>query len=151
MRKQAGPAGTVDAYIRGFPPEVRQILEKVRSAVRSAAPGAVEKISYGMPAFWQNRILVYFAAHTKHLGFYPGVEAITAFQKELSRHVTSKGTVQFPYDAPIPLGLIRKMVAFRVRACASTRTSPEKRAPRQAQDRVAAGGSRRDRFSADQC
>lgn len=115
MKKQAKPAGTVDAYIKGFPPEVRQILEKVRGAIRSAAPGAVEKISYGMPSFWQKRILVYFAAHTKHLGFYPGVEAITAFQKQLSRYVTSRGTVRFPFDTPVPLGLIRRMVAFRVR------------------------------------
>jgi uncharacterized protein YdhG (YjbR/CyaY superfamily) len=115
MKKQARPAGTVDAYIKGFPPEVRQILGKLRAVIRSAAPGAVEKISYGMPAFWQNRILVYFAAHTKHIGFYPGAEAIAAFQEQLSRHVTSKGTVQFPFDEPIPLGLIRKMVAFRVR------------------------------------
>jgi uncharacterized protein YdhG (YjbR/CyaY superfamily) len=136
-RMGSGTAKTVDQYIGGFPPAVRRILKPLRAAIREAAPEAVEKISYGMPAYWQNRMLVYFAGHTRHVGFYPGVEAVVAFKGQLSRFATSKGTVQFPYEKPIPLGLVRRIVAARVRACApagrsgDTRTRPPRaRSPR---------------------
>ncbi|MBE3118269.1 MAG: DUF1801 domain-containing protein [Spirochaetes bacterium] len=115
MKKQAGPAGTVDEYIKSFPQNIRKILEKIRGTIRSAAPSAVEKISYRMPTYWLNGNLVHFAGCAKHIGFYPTPSAITAFQKELSPYETSKGAVQFPIVRPMPLGLIRKMVAFRVR------------------------------------
>jgi uncharacterized protein YdhG (YjbR/CyaY superfamily) len=122
-RSSSATAKSVDQYISGFPPKVRKILQEVRAAVRAAAPGAVEKISYGMPAFWQGRILVYFAAHTAHLGFYPGAEAIVAFADRLEGYTTSRGTVQFPFDRPVPLALVKKIVAFRVRALPPARTS----------------------------
>jgi uncharacterized protein YdhG (YjbR/CyaY superfamily) len=116
-------AKSVDDYIAGFPPQVRKVLRDVRAAVRAAAPDAVERISYGMPAFWQVKNLVYFAAHTGHLGFYPGAEAIVAFADRLSRYTTSRGTVQFPFDRPVPLALVKRIVVSRVKACSPRRTS----------------------------
>ena len=126
-------ARNVEQYIDGFPPAVQRMLRGLRAAIRGAAPDALEKISYGMPAYWQKRILIYFAGHARHIGLYPGTEAVIAFQKDLARYVTSKGTIQFPYDRPIPLGLVRRIVGFRVRACAPASRSPGKRsAPRAA-------------------
>jgi uncharacterized protein YdhG (YjbR/CyaY superfamily) len=104
----------VDEYMAGFPKDVQKILELMRQTVKKAAPEAEEVISYGMPAFRQNGRLVYFAAHTKHLGFYPMTTAITAFKEELSDYKGAKGSVQFLFDQPLPVELITKMVQFRV-------------------------------------
>jgi len=106
---------TVDEYIAAYPKDVQTILKKVRAAIRKAAPEAEEKISYQMPAFFQKGVLVYFAAQQKHLGFYPSPKGITAFTRELSSYVTGKGSVQFPYDKPVPYGLIERIVKFRVK------------------------------------
>jgi uncharacterized protein YdhG (YjbR/CyaY superfamily) len=108
-------AATVDAYIAQFPPDVRERLQTVRRSILSAAPGASERISYGMPAFFLRKNLVYFGAFKGHIGFYPGAEAIEVFASELTPYRTSKGAVQFPHDRRLPLGLIRKIVKFRVR------------------------------------
>jgi uncharacterized protein YdhG (YjbR/CyaY superfamily) len=105
----------IDAYIRSFPPEVQDVLEKLRQPIHMAAPQAVESISYRMPAFKLNGVLVYFAAYKKHIGFYPTASGIESFKKELASFATSKGTVQFPLDKPIPYQLVAKIVAFRVR------------------------------------
>jgi uncharacterized protein YdhG (YjbR/CyaY superfamily) len=78
-------------------------------------PGAVESLKWGMPAFSYRRILVTFAAHKTHIGFYPTPSAVSAFAKELSKFVTAKGSIQFPLDKPLPRPLIRKITAFRVR------------------------------------
>jgi uncharacterized protein YdhG (YjbR/CyaY superfamily) len=106
---------TIDDYIRSFPPEVQSLLEKLRQSIRKAAPEAVEAISYRMPAFKFNGILVYFAAYKKHIGFYPTGSGIKSFKTELSAYATSKGTVQFPLNKPIPYDLVEKIVAFRVK------------------------------------
>jgi uncharacterized protein YdhG (YjbR/CyaY superfamily) len=106
---------TVDEYIASFPPEVRGILEKVRAVVRKAAPGAEEKISYGMPAYKLKHPLVYFAAHTSHIGLYPTPSATGAFAKELEPYESGKGSIKFPLDTPIPYDLIRRIVEFRVK------------------------------------
>jgi uncharacterized protein YdhG (YjbR/CyaY superfamily) len=106
---------TVDEYIASFPPEVRGILEKVRAVVRKAAPGAEEKISYGMPAYKLKHLLVYFAAHTSHIGLYPTPSATGAFAKELEPYESGKGSIKFPLDTPIPYDLIRRIVEFRVK------------------------------------
>ncbi|MGE5352113.1 MAG: iron chaperone [Acidobacteriota bacterium] len=106
---------TVDEYMSGFPPEVKDVLEGLRKAIRQAAPKAEEVISYNMPAYKFNGILVYFAGHKNHIGFYPGSGAITGiFKDSLTGYKTSKGTVQFPLDKPLPLGLIKEIVKFRV-------------------------------------
>jgi len=106
---------SIDDYIRGFAPAVQDSLEKIRVAIREAAPGAVETISYQMPAFKQNRILVYFAAHKNHIGFYPTASGIAAFKKEISEYQWSKGAVQFPLDKPLPLELVKRIVKFRLK------------------------------------
>lgn len=105
---------TIDEYIAGFPPDVQVILEKMRVTIRKAAPGAEEKISYQMPAFYLQGNLVYFAAFKNHIGFYPTSSGPQAFKKELSIYAGAKGSVRFPKDKPLPLGLIRKIVKFRV-------------------------------------
>lgn len=105
---------TIDAYIATFPKETQEKLKKLREVIRAAAPGATEKISYQMPTFYLYGNLVHFAAYEHHIGFYPSPSGIEHFQKELSTHKTSKGTVQFPLDQPIPFDLVIKMVNFRV-------------------------------------
>lgn len=105
----------VDAYIDTFPKSMQERLETIRATIQKAAPKAEEVISYKMPAYKQGGILVYFAGYKNHLGFYPTPDAIEAFQKELSAFKVSKGAVQFPNDKPLPLGIIGKMVKFRVK------------------------------------
>lgn len=108
-------APSIDAYIAGFPEETRALLEQVRLTIQKAAPKAKEVISYGMPAFKQNGVLVYFAAYEKHIGFYPTASGIKSFEKEIAAYKWSKGAVQFPIDKRMPLGLITKIVKFRVK------------------------------------
>jgi uncharacterized protein YdhG (YjbR/CyaY superfamily) len=105
---------SIDDYIANFPIKVQKLLKELRKAVKAAAPGAEECISYQMPAFRLNGILVYFAGYKNHIGFYPTGKGISAFKKELGDYKTSKGTVQFPLDKPLPLDLIRKIVQLRV-------------------------------------
>ena len=114
MRMTGEVAGSVDAYIKACPPEVQKVLRKLRSVIRKAAPGSEEKISYGMPAFFQDGALVYFASCRNHIGFYPTGSGVAAFERELSGYVHSKGAIQFPLDKPVPYGLVTKIVKFRV-------------------------------------
>ncbi|NVO18581.1 MAG: DUF1801 domain-containing protein [Bacteroidetes bacterium] len=103
-----------EAYISTFPESTQQLLEQIRAVVMETAPGAIEVISYGMPGFKFHGMLVWFAAYSRHIGFYPTGSGIAAFKHELTGYQVSKGTVQFPLDKPIPLDLVRKMVAYRV-------------------------------------
>jgi uncharacterized protein YdhG (YjbR/CyaY superfamily) len=105
---------SIDEYISRCPPEVRAKLERLRKEIRAAAPGSEERISYKMPAFALGGILVYFAAHERHIGFYPTGSGIEAFQARLSAYKFSKGAVQFPIDEEPPYDLIREIVRFRV-------------------------------------
>ena len=106
---------TIDEYIKTFPADIQSILKKIRQTIQEAAPDAVEVISYQMPAFKLNGILVYFAAHKNHIGFYPTSSGIKAFKVELEPYKSSKGAVQFPLDKPIPLDLVKRIVVFRVK------------------------------------
>lgn len=106
---------TIDEYIKTFPEEVQSILEAVRQAIRSVAPEAEELISYQMPAFKQNGILVYFAGYKHHIGFYPTSSGIKAFKKDIEPYKSSKGAVQFLIDKPIPYDLVKKIVLFRLK------------------------------------
>ncbi len=106
---------TIDEYIASFPKKVQVILEEFRKAIKEAAPEAEETISYRMPAFKQNGILVWFAAFKNHIGFFPKISAIDAFREKLSAYQTSKGTIQFPINEPLPLELIKEIVRFRVK------------------------------------
>jgi uncharacterized protein YdhG (YjbR/CyaY superfamily) len=113
MKPLKTPAN-IDKYIGGFPTPVQSKLKVLRKTIKKAAPGAEEKISYRMPAFYLNGILVYFAAQTRHIGFYPTSSGVTAFKKELADYKTSKGAIQFPLDRPLPLELITRIVQYRV-------------------------------------
>lgn len=107
------PANT-SQYIAGFPEEIRSKLNQLRTCIADAAPEATEKISYGMPTFYLNGNLVHFAAYSGHIGFYPAPSGIVTFAPELKPYKTSKGAIQFPLDAPLPLKLIADIVRFRV-------------------------------------
>lgn len=111
---KAAPPADVDSYIAGFPPATRVCLEAVRRAIAEGAPEASECISYGMPAFKQGRVLVYFAGYARHVGFYPTPSGMVAFASRFEGLVHSKGAVQFPLDAPMPVGLVREVTKFRV-------------------------------------
>ena len=109
------PAKNTDDYIAGFREDKADMLEKFRATIKKAAPGAEEVISYGIPAFKKNGLLVWFAGHNKHIGFYPRVSAIEAFKKELAAYKGAKGSVQFPFDKPTPWGLVTRIIKFRVK------------------------------------
>ena len=104
----------IDEYIAACPENVQEKLHELRATIIKAAQGAEEKISYRMPAFTLNGILVYFAAQTRHIGFYPTSSGVKAFIKELGSYKTSKGAIQFPLDKPLPVELISRIVKFRV-------------------------------------
>jgi uncharacterized protein YdhG (YjbR/CyaY superfamily) len=105
----------IDEYIANFPKDVQDVLQNIRATIQKAAPDAEEAISYGMPTFKLKGNLVHFAAHKKHIGFYPGSTGIEKFKMELSDYDGSKGTVRFPLDEPIPYDSITKIVTFRVK------------------------------------
>jgi uncharacterized protein YdhG (YjbR/CyaY superfamily) len=113
MNVSTGTPTSIDDYIASFPPDVQEILEKIRSTIREAAPEAEETIKYRMPTFTLNGNLVHFAAFKKHIGFYPVPTGIEKFKKELSVYAGGKGSVQFPLDKPIPYDLINRIVRFR--------------------------------------
>lgn len=104
---------TIDEYIATCPPEVRPILERIRGTIRRAAPAAAERISYGMPAFFQDGELVYFAAFKKHIGFYPPVQT-ASLRSRLARYAGEKGNLRFPLAEPIPYSLIASIVKARL-------------------------------------
>ena len=106
---------TVDEYISSLSPEKKKIVQELRSIIQKVAPESEEIISYNMPAYRYNGILVYFMAHKAHIGFYPGSKAVTeVFKDELKSYKTSKGTIQLPLDKPLPKRLITKIVKFRL-------------------------------------
>jgi uncharacterized protein YdhG (YjbR/CyaY superfamily) len=115
MKPSNTPVTTIHEYIAGFPANVQRKLQDVRRVIQAAAPDAEEAIKYRIPTFVLNENLVHFAAFDKHIGFYPTPSGIAAFKDELSAYHSAKGSVQFPLDEPIPLGLIRKIVKFRVK------------------------------------
>ena len=106
---------SITEYINAAPKEARKKLREMRACIRGSAPGATEGLKWGMPAFCYRRILVTFAAHKHHIGFYPTPSAVKAFANDLSKFATASGSIQFPLEKPLPLALIRKITAFRVR------------------------------------
>lgn len=115
MKTKSKPPTTIDEYIAGFPRDVQPLLEKVRAAIRKAAPDATEAISYQMPTFKLHGNMIHFAAYDHHIGLYPGSRPIEEFKDELTKYKTSKGTVQLPLDKPIPVGLIGRLTKFCVK------------------------------------
>jgi uncharacterized protein YdhG (YjbR/CyaY superfamily) len=106
---------SIDEYIAAFSPEVQSFLQRVRQVVQAAAPEAEEAISYSIPAFRQNGILVYFAAFKAHIGFYPPVRGDARLKKAAAPYAGEKGNLRFPYDQPIPYELIERITKFRVK------------------------------------
>ena len=105
---------SIDHYIANFPKDTQLLLEQMRAIIKKAAPKATEVISYQMPAFKINGVVVWFAGYARHIGFYPSSSGIAAFKEELSGYKNSKGAVQFPLDKPLPIRLITKIVKYRV-------------------------------------
>ena len=106
---------TIDEYLAGVPEPARTTLNKVRAAIRSAAPAeATEIISYRIPAFKYKQVLVWFAAFSDHCSLFPTASVIETFKDELKSYTLSKGTIQFPTDKPLPAPLIQRMVKERL-------------------------------------
>lgn len=114
MKRNRDVPKNIDEYIAGFPSGVQRVLKQIRATIRKAAPGAVEAIKYGIPTFVLSENLVHFAAFRSHVGFYPTPSGIRKFKTALSSYKGAKGSVQFPLDKPMPLKLIRDIVAFRM-------------------------------------
>lgn len=115
MAKRMKPEN-VQEYIKGFPKDVQLLLKKLRGAIRKNAPKTEERISYGIPGYFLNGMLIYFAGFKKHVSIYPVTASLRkTFGKELSPYLASKATLRFPLDEPLPMGLINRMVKFRVR------------------------------------
>jgi uncharacterized protein YdhG (YjbR/CyaY superfamily) len=113
--KGTGAPKSVDEYVARVPEPARDKLNKMRAAIRSVAPPeAIETISYGIPAFKHTVVLVWFAAFSDHCSLFPTASVIEAFKTELKGFTTSKGTIQFPTDGPLPTGLIKRLVKARV-------------------------------------
>ena len=106
---------TVAEYLAAAPKDARARLREIRTIVRAAAPGAVESLKWSMPAHSYKRILVMYAAFKNHVSVFAGTPTIRALKKELAKHDTSGSTVRFPLDRPVPVALIRKLTAHRVK------------------------------------
>ena len=113
-KSRAKPAD-FDSYFATFPSGTQEKLKQMRAIIGKAAPKAEEVISYAMPAFRQNGILVYFAGYNHHIGFYPTSSGMKAFKNDLQEYKTSKGAVQFPLDKPLPARIISRIVKFRAK------------------------------------
>jgi uncharacterized protein YdhG (YjbR/CyaY superfamily) len=106
---------SIDQYIAGCAPEVRAILKKLRAAIRRAAPGAAEVISYRMPAFALHGTLIYFAAFKNHVGIYPPIKGHARLEAAVAKYAGPKGNLKLPLDQPMPYVLIARIVKFRVK------------------------------------
>ncbi|MGA8574081.1 MAG: DUF1801 domain-containing protein [Candidatus Cybelea sp.] len=117
--------GDFDDYRRHVPKDAQRALHEVRLAIKKGAPRAQETISYNLPAFaLDGKLVVWFGAFKAHVGFYPGAAAIAAFETDLSKYKTARGSAQFPLDRPLPLGLITRIVKFAVRRSAQKSARP---------------------------
>lgn len=112
---KANSCEDIDAYIATFPANIRAILKKIRAAAKKAAPKAKEKISYRMPALFQDGVLIYFAAFKNHIGIFPPVRGDDKLTKQLAPYRGPKGNLKFPLDEPIPYSLISRIVKLRVK------------------------------------
>ena len=118
MRKtdaKSAPARDVDEYLAGVPKEARATLEKLRKTIKAAAPMASEVISYQMPMYKHHGMVVGFAAFKDHCSIFPGSDVMDAYKKELKHYDTSKGTIRFPANKPLPAALVKKLVKARIK------------------------------------
>ena len=132
--KRAKPAKpqTIDEYLAPLSNEKRAALEKLRRAIKSAAPKAEECISYQIPAFrLGGRMLVFFGAWANHCAFYPGAYPVEAHKDELKAYDTSKGSIRFQADSPLPATLVRKLIRTRIAECAAKQPAAARTAARR--------------------
>src|SRR6266404_3038420 len=115
MNSRKSRPTNINEYIDAAPKGAQRKLREMRACIRKAAPEANEGLKWGMPAFSYGRILVTFAAFKRHIGFYPTPSAVKAFAKELLKFTTANASIQFPLEKPLPLPLIRRITAFRIR------------------------------------
>ena len=106
------PPATIEEYIAAQPEEAQDYLRQINAAIKASIPEAREKISWSMPTYWKGRNLIQFAASKRHIGLYPGPEAVEAFAGRLTEYKTSKGTIQLPYSKPLPLELIGEIAKW---------------------------------------
>ena len=139
VRMSASPA-TVDEYIASFPPDIQAVLRSVRATVKRAAPQAEERISYRMPALFQEGAVVYFGAFRNHLGLFPPVEAPLLLAR-VARYAGPKGNLQFPYSEPMPLALIASVVKARLASNLARAAERQRRSTRAPARRSARGPS----------
>lgn len=125
--KKAGVPENIDEYIEDYPAKVRKILQKIRKTIHKAAPGVEESISYQMPAFKLNGVLIYFAAYENHIGIYPAPRGVKEFKKELEQYEGGKGTVQLPLDQPVPYDLITRIVKYRAKENSEKKSGSKKK------------------------
>jgi uncharacterized protein YdhG (YjbR/CyaY superfamily) len=109
------PAASVDEYISSADPKAKKALKEIRKTIRSPAPKAEEVISYQIPGYKYHGMLAFFAAWKDHISFYPAPWGAKGLEKEMSLYKGSKGTIKFPFDKPMPLALIKKMVKHRIK------------------------------------
>lgn len=103
---------TIEEYISRQPEEARFYLQEINRTIKSAIPETVEKISWSMPTYWKKRNLIQFAAFKKHIGLYPGPDAVAFFADRLQEYKTSKGAIQLPFNKPLPLELISEIARW---------------------------------------
>ena len=106
------PPKTIEEYIDRQPVEVQTCLRQLNNAIRAAIPDAMEKISWSMPTYWKRHNLIHFAAFKKHIGLYPGDEAVEAFSDQLRDYYINKGVIRLPYDQPLPLELVAEIAKW---------------------------------------
>jgi uncharacterized protein YdhG (YjbR/CyaY superfamily) len=105
----------IDEYIAAFPPHIQFVLQNIRATLQQAIPGAQERISYQMPAFALDGIVIFFAAFKKHIGVYPPVQADEQLSRDIARYRGEKGNFKFPLDEPIPYDLIARIAQARAK------------------------------------
>jgi len=118
---------TIDEYIAQLAPARQPIMQQIRQTIHQAVPWAQERISYGMPSFWQQETLIWFAAAGRHIGIYPTASGIEAFVQRLEAYDTSRGTIRIPWDVPIPFALISDIAAFRLSQAQERHSTQPKR------------------------
>lgn len=112
---------TIEEYFASFPKEVQNKLSQIRKVLREAVPEAEEVISYNMPAIKFKKVLVYYAANKKHIGYYPTASGVEAFKEELTPYNPSKGTIRFSLEEPLPFDLIKVIAEFRFEEVSNAR------------------------------
>lgn len=127
MKRGTLAARDIGEYIVTSPPAVQSILRKIRATAAAAAPKATEKISYRMPAVFQDGVLIYFAAFKNHIGVFPPISGDARLERALKRYMGPKGNLKFPLDEPVPYDLIKRIVALRLKQNAAKAAAKRKR------------------------